>query len=73
MEAIPKGILEGAAWYGALWNAWGVVKKTEGAAVAGHHRFVTSSLLLFLFSWVYFCCCSGIFLVSNCCVGVVSV
>jgi hypothetical protein len=29
-------------------------KKTEGAAIAGHHCLVTSPLLLFLFSWACF-------------------
>jgi hypothetical protein len=43
-------LLGGAAWYGALRNAWSVVEKTEGASVAGHHCFVTSPLLSFLFS-----------------------
>jgi hypothetical protein len=33
---------------GAWW------KKTEGAAIAGYHCFVTSPLLSFLFSWACF-------------------
>jgi hypothetical protein len=42
-------LLEGAAWYEALQNTWSVVENTEGAGIAGHHCFVTSPLLSFLF------------------------
>jgi hypothetical protein len=42
-------LLEGAAWYGALRNTWTVVEKTDGAMIVGHHCFVTSPLLSFLF------------------------
>jgi hypothetical protein len=42
-------LLEGAAWYVRLgaFGAWW--ENTEGAAVTGHRRLVTSPLLLFLF------------------------
>jgi hypothetical protein len=42
-------LLEGVAWYGVLRSTWSVGEKTGGAAVAGHHCFVTSPLLPFLF------------------------
>jgi hypothetical protein len=42
-------LLEGAAWYEALEVLGSWWEKTEGAAVAGHHRFVTSPLLSFSF------------------------
>jgi hypothetical protein len=42
-------LLEGVVWYGALRITWSMVEKTEGATIAGHHCFVTSPLLSFLF------------------------
>jgi hypothetical protein len=58
-------LVEGAAWDGALRNAWSMVEKTVGAAVAGHHCVIASPLLSFLFSWTYLCCCPSLLLDSN--------
>jgi hypothetical protein len=48
-----------------------VVEKMEGVAIVGHHCFITSPLLSFLFSWACLCCCPSILLDSNCCISVV--
>jgi hypothetical protein len=46
-------VLLGSRCSGVLGAWW---EKSKGAAVAGLHRFVDSSLSLFLFFWVCFCC-----------------
>jgi hypothetical protein len=58
-------------WHFGMPGAWW--KKTEGAAIAGHHYFVTSALLSFLFFLGMFCCCPSTPLASNCYIDVVAI
>jgi hypothetical protein len=37
-------LLEGAAWYGSLWNTWSVVEKTEGAVMSMHASVLVDSV-----------------------------
>jgi hypothetical protein len=58
-------LLEAVVWYGVLQSTWSVRDKTGGAAVAGHHCFVSSPLLSFILFLDIFLLLPSIFLYSN--------